>query len=36
MLRTPMRLALKEIRLMEARIDPLERELAAIARQSGR
>src|SRR5687767_3684821 len=34
MLRTPMRLALEEIRLMEARIDSLERELAAIARQS--
>jgi transposase len=34
MLRTPMRLALEEIRLMEARIDALERELAAMARQS--
>ncbi|MFZ1909230.1 MAG: IS110 family transposase [Burkholderiales bacterium] len=34
MLRTPMRLALEEIRLMEARIEQLERELAAIARQS--
>ncbi len=34
MLRTPMRLALEEIRLMEARIDALERELAQIARQS--
>jgi transposase len=33
-LRTPMRLVLEEIRLMEARIDQLERELAAIARQS--
>jgi transposase len=34
MLRPPMRLALEEIRLMEARIDALERELAAKARQS--
>lgn len=34
MLRTPMRLALEEIRLMEARIDNLERELAQIARHS--
>lgn len=34
MLRTPMRLALEEIRLLEARIDSLEHELAAIARQS--
>lgn len=34
MLRTPMRLALEEIRLMEARIEQLERELAAVARQS--
>jgi transposase len=34
MLRTPMRLALEEIRLMEARIDALERELSAMARQS--
>lgn len=34
MLRAPMRLALEEIRLMEARIDALERELAAMARQS--
>jgi transposase len=34
MLRTPMRLALEEIRLMEARIDALERELAAVARNS--
>jgi transposase len=34
MLRTPMRLALEEIRLMEARIDALERELAAMAKQS--
>ena len=34
MLRTPMRLALEEIRLIEARIDALERELATIARQS--
>jgi transposase len=34
MLRTPMRLALEEIRLMEARIDSLERELAQLARQS--
>jgi len=33
-LRTPMRLALEEIRLMEARIEQLERELASIARQS--
>lgn len=34
MLRTPMRLALEEIQLMEARIEALERELATIARQS--
>jgi transposase len=34
MLRTPMRLALEEIRLMEARIESLERELAQIARPS--
>jgi transposase len=34
MLRTPMRLALEEVRLMEARIDALERELAALARRS--
>lgn len=34
LLRAPMRLALEEIRLMEARIDALERELAQIARQS--
>jgi transposase len=34
MLRTPMRLVLEEIRLMEARIETLERELAAIARES--
>jgi transposase len=34
MLRAPMRLALEEIRLMEARIEQLERELAQIARQS--
>jgi transposase len=34
MLRTPMRLALEEIRLMEARIDALERELAQLARHS--
>lgn len=34
MLRTPMRLALEEIRLMEARIDALERELAQVARES--
>jgi transposase len=34
MLRAPMRLALEEIRLMEARIEALERELAALARQS--
>jgi transposase len=34
MLRAPMRLALDEIRLMEARIEQLERELAQIARQS--
>jgi transposase len=34
MLRTPMRLALEEIRLMEARIDALERELAEVARNS--
>src|SRR5947207_4218182 len=33
-LRTPMRLALEEIRLMEARIEQLERELAQVARQS--
>ena len=33
-LRTPMRLVLEEIRLMEARIEQLERELAVIARQS--
>ncbi len=33
-LRTPMRLVLEEIRLMEARIDALERELATLARQS--
>jgi transposase len=33
-LRTPMRLALEEIRLMEARIEQLERELAQLARQS--
>jgi transposase len=33
-LRTPMRLALEEIRLMEARIDQIERELATRARQS--
>ena len=33
-LRTPMRLVLEEIRLMEARIEQLERELAAVARQS--
>lgn len=33
-LRTPMRLALEEIRLMEARIDQIERELATLARQS--
>jgi transposase len=32
-LRTPMRLVLEEIRLMEARIDALERELASLARQ---
>lgn len=32
MLRAPMRLALEEIRLMEARIEALERELAQIAR----
>jgi transposase len=34
MLRAPMRLALEEIGLMEARIEALEHELAAIARQS--
>jgi transposase len=34
LLRTPMRLALEEIRLMEARIEQLERELAEIARRS--
>lgn len=34
MLRAPMRLALEEIRLMEARIEAIERELAAMARQS--
>ena len=34
MLRAPMRLALEEIGLIEARIEVLERELAAIARQS--
>jgi transposase len=34
MLRTPMRLALEEIRLMEARIHALERELATMAKQS--
>ena len=34
MLRAPMRLALEEIRLMEARIDALESELAAMAKQS--
>ena len=34
LLRTPMRLALEEIRLMEARIDSLERELATIAQHS--
>lgn len=34
MLRAPMRLALEEIRLMEARIDALERELAEVARNS--
>lgn len=33
-LRTPMRLVLEEIRLMEARIEQLERELAIVARQS--
>ncbi len=33
-LRTPMRLVLEEIRLMEARIEQLERELASVARQS--
>ena len=33
-LRVPMRLALEEIRLMEARIEQLERELAQIARHS--
>jgi transposase len=33
-LRAPMRLALEEIRLMEARIEQLERELAQLARQS--
>lgn len=34
LLRAPMRLALEEIRLMEARIESVERELAALARQS--
>lgn len=34
MLRVPMRLALEEIRLLEARIDGLEKELATLARQS--
>jgi transposase len=34
MLRTPMRLALEEIRLMEARIGQLERELAEVAQHS--
>lgn len=34
MLRTPMRLVLEEIRLMEARIESIERELAEIARNS--
>jgi transposase len=34
MLRTPMRLALEEIRLLEARIDSLERELAQFGRHS--
>lgn len=34
LLRTPMRLALEEIRLMEARIEQLERGLAQIARSS--
>lgn len=34
MLRAPMRLALEEVRLMEARIEAIERELAAMARQS--
>lgn len=34
MLRTPMRLALEEIRLMEARIESVEQELAQIARHS--
>jgi transposase len=33
-LRAPMRLVLEEIRLMEARIESLERELASLARQS--
>jgi transposase len=33
MLRTSMRLVLEEVRLMEARIETLERELAAIARE---
>jgi len=33
-LRAPMRLVLEEIRLMEARIESLERELATLARQS--
>lgn len=33
-LRAPMRLVLEEIRLMEARIEQLERELAGVARQS--
>jgi transposase len=34
MLRAPMRLALEEIRLMEARIESVERELATLARES--
>jgi transposase len=34
MLRAPMRLALEEIRLMEARIEQIERELAEFARRS--
>lgn len=34
LLRAPMRLALEEIRLIEVRIEALERELAALARQS--
>jgi transposase len=34
MLRTPMRLVLEEVRLMEARIESLERELARLAGQS--